>query len=139
VHHAEAGQGYVVGAELARGRVVVVSDLRNEAPLAALAYALGRLERGLDVVSLGGRFLVFRRTRGLRALDALGSARRDARAPLRDVERRFVRRARAVGLSAVVTRGHRRAVAPHLLGRLLRHVLDRRTTLSLPAPLSFLL
>lgn len=139
VHHAEAGQAYVVGAERARGRVVVASDLRNEAPLAALAYALGRVERGLDVVALGGRFLVFRRTRGLRALDALAAARRDSRAPLGDVERRFVRRARAVGLSAVVTHRGRRAATRHLLGRWLRHMLDRRPTLSLPSPLSFLL
>ena len=101
--HAAPSQSFLTGAEQARGRVVVLYDVRSEAPLAALGYALGRIERGLDVVALGGRFLAFRRTRALRAFDTLTTARRD----MREVESRFVRRARAVGLGAAVTHPRR--------------------------------
>jgi glycosyltransferase involved in cell wall biosynthesis len=130
VLHASAGQGYVLGAERARGRIVVAADVRTDAPLATLGYALGRVERGLDVVALGGRFLVFRRTRSLRALDALAVTRRDART----VERRFVRRARSLGLGAAVTHGGpRSSVASRMIARFLG------SSMLLQRPLSFLL
>jgi hypothetical protein len=60
------------------------------------------LRDGLDIVALGGRYLVFRRTRAWRAFDAL-VGRRDPAA----VERRFLRRARQLGLACTVT--HRTA------------------------------
>ena len=104
VLHAGPGCSFLTGADQARGRVVVIYDVRSEAPLAALGYALGRIERGLDVVALGGRFLAFRRTRALRAFDALTTARRD----MNEVESRFIRRARAVGLGAALTHPRRR-------------------------------
>jgi hypothetical protein len=120
---ATPGQGLVVGAERARGKVVVAFDVRSEAPLAALTYALGRLDRGLDVVALGGRFIAFRRTRALRALEALAGSRNP-----RELERRFVRRARALGLPATVTHPRR------------ERILDRlRRVIQLPRALSFLL
>jgi hypothetical protein len=112
---ASAGQGFVVGAERARGRHVVLFDARSEAPLAALGYMLGRLDRGLDVVVLGGRFLAFRRARALRALDGLSGSRNP-----RDLERRFVRRARAVGLAAAVTHPRRERMVDKLRGVLRR-------------------
>lgn len=90
--HATPGRGYVVGAERARGRMVVLADVRDESPLALLGYALSRAERGSDVVSVGGRLVMFRRTRALRALEALTTVRRSS-APVR-----FLRRARALGL-----------------------------------------
>lgn len=91
--HAASGRGYVLGAERARGRIVAVSDVRSEAPLAMLGYALRRVGRGADAVTLAGRYLVFRRTRALRVLDSLATARRSA-----SPDRRFARRARALGL-----------------------------------------
>lgn len=94
--HAASGRGFLVGAERARGRVVVVSDVRTEAPLALLGYALRRVERGADAVILSSRLLVFRRTRALLAIDALATPRR-ALSP----DRRFVRRARSLGLGVV--------------------------------------
>ena len=121
--HAAAGHGLLAGAERARGRIVVAFDVRSEAPLAALGYALGRLERGLDVVALGGRFLTFRRTRALRAFDALAGSRNP-----RALERRFVRRARALGLPAAVTHPKRERILEKL-----------RSVLAVPRALSFLL
>ena len=105
VRHAAPGQGFFEGCQRARGRVIVLADARTEAPLAPLGYALGRLRDGLDVVALGGRYLVMRRTRAWRAFDALRVARRD---PL-VVQRRFVRRARQLGLACVVTERTRKA------------------------------
>lgn len=99
VVHAKPGCGLRDACQRARGRVVVCADARIEAPLAALGYAFFRLREGLDVVALGGRYLVFRRTQAWRAFDAL-AGRRDFAA----VERRFVRRCRGLGLDVVVTR-----------------------------------
>jgi hypothetical protein len=99
VRHAAPGQGFFDACQRARGRVIVLADARTEAPLAPLGYALGRLREGLDVVALGGRYLVMRRTRAWRAFEALRVTRRD---PLL-VQRRFIRRARQLGLACVVT------------------------------------
>jgi hypothetical protein len=99
VLHAAPGCGLRDACRRARGRVVVLADARTHAPLAPLGFAMGRLRDGLDAVALGGRYLVFRRTHAWRAFDALVLRRRDARA----LERRFLRRARALGLSCVVT------------------------------------
>jgi glycosyltransferase involved in cell wall biosynthesis len=99
VLHAAPGYGLHDGCQRARGRVVVLADARTDAPVAALGYALYRLRDGLDVVALGGRYLVFRRTRAWRAFDALVLRRRDPVA----VERRFIRRARALDLACIVT------------------------------------
>jgi hypothetical protein len=60
------------------------------------------LRDGLDVVALGGRYLVLRRTRAWRAFDALVGPR-DEPMPMRIVERRFLRRARQLGLACTVT------------------------------------
>src|SRR5947207_250613 len=103
VIHAEAGYGFRDACQRARGRVVVLADARTDAPLGAIGYALGRLREGLDVVALGGRYLVFRRTRAWRAFDAL-AGRRDPIA----VERRFLRRAKQLGLGCTVTKRTRR-------------------------------
>jgi hypothetical protein len=99
VRHAAPGQGFFDACQRARGRVIVLADARTEAPLAPLGYALGRLREGLDVVALGGRYLVMRRTRAWRAFETLRVTRRD---PLL-VQRRFIRRARQLGLACVVT------------------------------------
>lgn len=116
--HTATCEAYYRGCERARGRVVVLQDARVDAPLSALGFALGRLREGFDVVALGGRYLVFKRTRVWRAFDAL-IQRRD---PL-VVERRFLRRARALGLRATVTHPRRQTpwgylretlLAPHL-------------------------
>jgi hypothetical protein len=104
VRHAAPGQGFFDGCQRARGRVIVLADARTEAPLAPLGYALGRLREGLDVVALGGRYLVMRRTRAWRAFEALRVTRRDPLA----VQRRFMRRARQLGLTCVVTERARR-------------------------------
>ena len=77
--HADKGDGFRHACQRARGRVIVLADARTDAPLAAVGYALGRLRDGLDVVALGGRYLVLRRTRAWRAFDAL-VGRRDAKA-----------------------------------------------------------
>jgi hypothetical protein len=87
------GRGFVRGARLARGQALVLIDARCEAPLSALGFALARVTRGWDGVAVAGRYLVLRRTRTLRAFDALAH-RRDAL----DLERRFLRRARALDL-----------------------------------------
>jgi hypothetical protein len=102
VLHAPPGCGFRDGCQRARGRVIVLADARTDAPLAPLGFALGRLRDGLDVVALGGRYLVMRRTRAWRAFDALVGPR-DLPMPMTTVERRFLRRARQLGLACTVT------------------------------------
>jgi hypothetical protein len=102
VLHAPPGCGFRDGCQRARGRVIVLADARTDAPLAPLGFALGRLRDGLDVVALGGRYLVLRRTRAWRAFDALVGPR-DAKMAMTVVERRFLRRARQLGLACTVT------------------------------------
>ncbi len=109
LHHAGPGLGFVAGAERARGRTVIVCDVRADAPLAAVGWGLSRLDRGLDAVAIGGRLLFFRRARALRALDSL-AGRRD----FRDLERRFIRRARALGLPVSVTHPKRQRLLDRL-------------------------
>jgi glycosyltransferase involved in cell wall biosynthesis len=92
--HVDPGEGNRRACERARGRAVVVYDVRSEAPLSALGFALERLREGADVVAVGGRYLVFRRTRAWRAFDSL-----DGRSSPADLERRFVKRATSLGLS----------------------------------------
>jgi hypothetical protein len=104
VLHCSPGTGFRDACQRARGRVLVLADARTDAPLGAVSYALGRLRDGLDVVALGGRYLVLRRTRAWRAFDAL-VGRRDPRS----VERRFLRRARQLDLDCAVTHRTRRA------------------------------
>ncbi len=104
VMHAEPQHGFRQACESARGRTVVLYDVRTDAPLSALGYALDRLREGADVVALSGRFLVFRRTRAWRAFDTLVQ-RRD---PL-TLEHRFLKRARSLGLSCTVTHRKRRS------------------------------
>ncbi|HZS35593.1 MAG TPA: glycosyltransferase [Polyangia bacterium] len=102
VMHAEPGEGYVRACEQARGRAILLYDARSDAPLGALGFALGRLGDGLDVVAVSGRYLVFRRTRAWRAFDAL------AQRSHADVERRFLKRSRSLGLHCTVTHPRRR-------------------------------
>lgn len=92
------GRGYQRGAGLARGQALLLLDARCEAPLSALAFALARLSRGWDGLAVHGRYLVLRRARTLDAFDAL-LHHRDAR----DLERRFLRRARALRLRVDLT------------------------------------
>ena len=99
IMHAEPSFGFFDACQRARGRVVMLYDGRTEAPLSALGFALGRLRDGRDVVAVGGRFLVFRRTRAWRAFDALVTRRRRPRV----LEKRFLRRARGLGLDCAVT------------------------------------
>jgi hypothetical protein len=99
VLHAAVGEGFHHACQRARGRAVILADARTDAPLAALGFALARLRDGLDVVALGGRYLVLRRTRAWRAFDALIGRRRDPRS----LERRLIRRARSLDLQCVVT------------------------------------
>jgi hypothetical protein len=106
VMHARPGHGYYNACLRARGRVVVLYDAASDAPLGPLGFALARLRDGLDVVAVGGRYLVFRRTRAWRAFESLLHRRGPA-----DVERRFLRRARALGLACTVTRP-RAAITP---------------------------
>ncbi|HXU73423.1 MAG TPA: glycosyltransferase [Polyangia bacterium] len=103
VLHTSPGCGFRDACQRARGRVIVLADARTDAPLGAVGYALGRLRDGLDVVALGGRYLVMRRTRAWRAFEAL-VGRRDPVA----VETRFLRRARQLGLACTVTHRTRR-------------------------------
>jgi hypothetical protein len=88
-----AGRGFVKGVRQARGQALLLIDARCEAPLSALGFALNRLAQGWDGIAVGGRYLVLRRTRILDTLDALVH-RRDAV----DIQRRFLRRARALAL-----------------------------------------
>lgn len=104
--HAEPGHGYAAACARARGRAVVLLDARAEAPLSALGFALERLRDGADVVALQGRYLVFRRTRAWRAFDALVGGRDPV-----GLERRFVRRARALGLAVVEPHARKRSWA----------------------------
>jgi glycosyltransferase involved in cell wall biosynthesis len=92
--HAEPGEGCRRACERARGRAVVVYDVRSQPPLSALGFALERLRGGADVVGVGGRYLVFRRVRAWRAFDAL-----DGRSSTADLERRFLKRATSLGLA----------------------------------------
>jgi hypothetical protein len=92
--HADPGEGCRRACERARGRAIVVYDVRTDAPLSALGFALERLRGGADVVAVGGRYLVFRRTRTWRAFDALEGRHSSA-----DLERRFVKRAQSLGLA----------------------------------------
>jgi hypothetical protein len=104
VMHAEPQRGYHAACARARGRVIMLYDARSEAPLGPLGFALDRLRDGRDVVAVGGRYLVFRRTRAWRAFDALVQ-RRDHHV----IERRFLKRARALGLDCTVTHPRRRS------------------------------
>jgi hypothetical protein len=103
VMHATPSQGYFEACQRARGRVVVLYDARTEAPLSPLGFALGRLRDGRDVVAVGGRFLVLRRTRAWRAFDALSVRRRNPKV----LEKKFLRRARGLGLDCAVTQPKR--------------------------------
>ena len=94
VMSSSAGLGFYEGAQRARGRAVMLYDARTDATLAALGFGLGRLDAGLDVHAVSGRYLLMRRTRSWRTFDALAGVTRD---PL-DVERRVLRRARHLGL-----------------------------------------
>lgn len=109
--HASPGRGYVVGAERARGRLVVVADVRDEAPLALLGYALSRAERGTDVVSVAGRLVLFRRTRALRALEALTTVRRSG------ASARFLSQVRSLGLAVVEVHARRESFAARVRDR----------------------
>jgi hypothetical protein len=100
--HADPQHGYRVACERARGRTIMLYDARSDAPLAPLGFALERLRAGLDVVAVGGRYLVFRRTTSWRAFDAL-IHRRDHQ----QLERRFLKRAIGLGLSCTVTHPRR--------------------------------
>jgi hypothetical protein len=82
------GEGFATGARTARGSSLWLLDVeRAHAPLAAFSWAHARLRSGaVDVAFIKGRFLLVRRTRAWRALDAV-RGRGDV------FERRFVRRA----------------------------------------------
>jgi glycosyltransferase involved in cell wall biosynthesis len=106
VLHTEAGDAFHAACERARGRTVLLYDARSDAPLAALGFALQRLGDGHDVVAVPNeraRYCVFRRVRALRAFDALAERREP-----RLVGKRFLRRARGLGLSCTVTQEQRR-------------------------------
>ena len=94
VLHCASGTGFLEGCERARGRAIILYDARSDAPLALLSYALRRMEAGTDVISVGGRYLVMRRTRAWRAFEALQNDPTGGT---------LVRRAKALGLSCLVT------------------------------------
>jgi hypothetical protein len=98
VRHAQPGAGFHDAAQEAYGRLVLLYDARCDAPLNALGYAIGRLREGLDVVAVGGRYLVLRRARAWRAFDALIEGRDTV-----ELERRVLKRSRALGLECEVT------------------------------------
>lgn len=103
VLHCDLGRGVRQACEQARGRAVVVYDVAVEAAPNALGWALDRLRAGRDLVVVPGRYFVFRRARAFRAFDALDQPRHAT------VERRFLRRARALDLACDVTHvRHRR-------------------------------
>lgn len=108
----EAGRGLARGAELARGRAVLILDARAPAPLPVVNFSLQQIEQGRDVVAVAGRCLVLHRTHSWRAFGALEHHRDPA-----DLERRFLRRARQLGLAVQVTASGARP-ATGLLGRL---------------------
>lgn len=95
--HCDPGRGVRQACEQARGRVVVVYDVAVEAAPNALGWALDRLRAGRDLVVVPGRYFVFRRARAFRAFDALVEPRHVL------IERRFLRRARALELACDVT------------------------------------
>jgi hypothetical protein len=103
VLHTDEHDGFRAACERARGRTVLLYDARTDAALGPVGFALDRLREGRDVVAIGGRYLMFRRTRAWRAFDSL-CERRDPAV----VEKRFLRRARAIGLSCMVTERQRR-------------------------------
>jgi glycosyltransferase involved in cell wall biosynthesis len=106
IMHAEPSFGFHDACQRARGRTVVLYDARTEAPLSALGFAMGRMRDGRDVVAVGGRFLVFKRTRAWKAFDALITRRRRPRV----LEKRFLRRARNLGLDCATTQPKKRPV-----------------------------
>jgi hypothetical protein len=108
-----SGRGFVRGAELARGRALLVVDGRSDAPLSVLGFALARLSQRRDAVAVGGRYLVLHRTRTLRGHEALAH-RRDPR----ELERRFLRRARSLGLAVDLAVRPRRGAGWASLARL---------------------
>jgi len=89
----QPGQGFIRGAAEARGRAILLIDARTDAPLSAIGFALGRLERGWDATAVHGRYLLLRRSRTFHLFDAL----QHRRAP-HDLEERFLRKARSLGL-----------------------------------------
>jgi hypothetical protein len=103
VLHAEPDRGFRDASVRARGRFIVLADARSDAPLAPLGFALSRLHDGVDIVSVSGRYLVVRRTRAWRAFDALAARREDLPGEsMQRIERRFLRRARRLGLACSV-------------------------------------
>jgi hypothetical protein len=119
--HCEPGQGLRAGCVRARGRAIVVYDVSSDAPLAAVGFALERLRVGADVVAVSGRYLVFRRTRAWRAFDALTGQRSAA-----ELERRFLKRARSLGLVSEAPHPSRRSLAS-LGGRLFATLVAARS------------
>jgi hypothetical protein len=123
IMHAEPSLGFRDACQRARGRAVLLYDARTDAPLSALGFALGRLRDGRDVVAVGGRFLVFKRTRAWRAFDSLVTRRRRPKV----LERRFLRRARALGLDCATTQPKKQ---PLMAWGRLRDTLLRRPNLA---------
>jgi hypothetical protein len=119
VLHAAPDRGYLAACERARGRTILLYDARSDAPLGALGFALGRLADGAEVVAVSGRYLVFRRTRAWRAFDAL------VQRTHAEVERRFVKRARTLGLACELTHARRRTPWAYLRDKLLPQALIR--------------
>ncbi|MSP60740.1 MAG: glycosyltransferase [Myxococcales bacterium] len=107
VDGAGPGRGFIRGAELGRGRALLLIDARTETPLSALGLALRRIADERDAVAVGGRYLVLHRMRTLRAHESLLHRRDPA-----DLERRFLRRARALGLAVDVPSSRGRALSP---------------------------
>jgi hypothetical protein len=106
VLHTDVHDGFRAACERARGRTVLLYDARTDAALGPVGFALDRLREGRDVVAIGGRYLMFRRTRAWRAFDSLPAASRGRDPAV--VEKRFLRRARSIGLSCMVTERARR-------------------------------
>jgi Glycosyl transferase family 2 len=100
---AAPGRGFVRGAQLARGRALVLIDARSEAPLSALGFALQRVAGERDAVAVGGRYLVLHRTRTMRAHEALLHGRDPG-----ELERSFLKRARSLGLAVDMAAPRRR-------------------------------
>jgi hypothetical protein len=119
--HADEQLGFATACARARGRAIVLIDGRSDAPLSALGLALERLHEGADVVAVDGRYLVFRRTRAWRAFDALRGPR-----DFVAVERRFLKRARLLGLVIGQARRARRP-SGWSLGRLFGTLVAART------------